>query len=259
MVGAAVSEPPPQSNGLGRTVSLSTPEGVREVDIYTEEGFDALSELFTRAGWQHRVPYESTWLGVPIIQTPEDIVAMQQVLWRIRPDVVVECGLAHGGGLLLYASILEMVGKGRVVGVDVEIRKYNRLAIEGHPISRRISLIEGSSVAGETVERVRGSIRAGDAVMVVLDSNHSRAHVREELERYAPLVTPESYMIVFDTVMPLVADAPRAGKGWSEDNPLEAVRDFLASHPEFEVDPSHHRLGVTHAHGGMLRRSAERA
>jgi len=254
MVDPAMSDLPFQSAGLGRALTVSTPDGPREVDIYTEEGFKAVAELFTRAGWNNRISYEATWLGVPIIQTPEDVVTMQELLWRVRPDVVVECGLAHGGGLLLYASILEMTGKGRVVGVDVEIRKYNRLAIESHPMSRRIALVEGSSVADDTIARVRELIRAGDTVLVVLDSNHSRDHVRMELERYAPLVTPESYIVVFDTVMPLVADSPRAGPNWSEDNPLEAVRDFLASHNDFEVDTSHHRLGVTHAHGGVLRR-----
>jgi len=256
-----VSEPTPQSAGLGRAITVSTPEGPLELDIYTEEGYRALAELFTRAGWQHRAPYGVTWLGVwgvPIIQLPEDVVAMQELLWRVRPDVVVECGVAHGGALMLYASILELLGKGRVIGVDVEIRKYNRLAIESHPLSRRISLIEGSSIDDEVTARVHGMVRSGETVMVALDSNHTRDHVREELERYAPLVTPGSYVVVFDTVMPLVADAPRAGADWSDDNPLEAVRDFLSSHPEFEIDESPHRLGVTYCHSGFLRRIDER-
>ena len=248
----------PQSAGLGRAITVSTPEGPQELDIYTEEGYRALAELFTRAGWQNRAPYEVTWLGVPVIQLPEDVVAMQELLWRVRPDVVVECGVAHGGALMLYASILELLGRGRVIGVDVEIRKYNRLAIQAHPLSRRITLIEGSSVDDATTEQVHASIRGGETVMVGLDSNHTRDHVSEELERYAPLVTPGSYVVVFDTVMPLVADSPRAGAGWADDNPLEAVREFLRSHPEFEVDETPHRLGVTHCHSGFLRRIDER-
>jgi cephalosporin hydroxylase len=253
-----VSEPSRQSAGLGRVITVSTPEGPRELDIYTEEGYWALAELFTRAGWQNRAPYEVTWLGVPVIQVPEDVVATQELLWRVRPDVVVECGVAHGGALMLYASILELLGKGRVVGVDVEIRKYNRLAIESHPLSHRIALIEGSSVDDAITDQVRASIRSGETVLVGLDSNHTRDHVREELERYAPLVTPGSYVVVFDTVMPLVADSPRAGPDWLDDNPLEAVRDFLGSHPEFVVDESPHRFGVTYCHSGFLRRIDER-
>ena len=245
----------PQSAGLGHVITVATDEGPRELDIYTKEGFWALADLFTRAGWHHRLPYEVTWLGVPIIQIPEDVLAMQELLWRVRPDVVVECGVAHGGALVLYASILDLVGKGRVIGIDVEIRKYNRLAIESHPMSKRITLVEGSSVDEEVSRGVHGSIRPGEAVMVALDSNHGREHVREELERYAPLVTPGSYVVVFDTVMPLVADSPRAGEDWSEDNPLEAVRDFLGSHPEFTLDESPHRLGATYCHSGFLRRS----
>ena len=139
---------------------------------------------------------------------------MQELIWKVRPDVIVESGVAHGGALVLYASILELLGRGKVIGVDIEIRKYNRLAIEAHPLSHRIDLIEGDSLADETVAAVRSRIRPGERVMVALDSNHTREHVRGELERYAPLVTPNSYLVVFDAVMALVADAPppaRAG------------------------------------------------
>lgn len=181
---------------------------------------------------------------------------MQELLWKTRPDVVVECGVAHGGALVLYASILELLGKGRVVGIDVEIRKYNRLAIESHALSHRITLIEGDSLADETVAAVSSLIQPGDKVLVALDSLHTRAHVAAELERYAPLVTPSSYIVVFDGVMALVADAPNAGPDWDVDNPLEAVRDFLRAHDEFEVDPLYNRLGVTYCPSGFLRRQS---
>ncbi|MDQ4026153.1 MAG: cephalosporin hydroxylase family protein [Actinomycetota bacterium] len=252
-----MSEPASQSADLGRTITVSASGRAREVDIYSEEGFRVLSELWTRSGWQNRLSYEVTWLGVPIIQLPEDMVIVQELLWRIRPDVVVECGVAHGGALLLYASILELIGRGRVVGVDVEIRKYNRLAIESHPLSRRIELVEGSSLDPAVVDYVHAQVPGGHSVLLALDSNHTREHVRQELECYAPLVTPGSYAIVFDTVMPLVADAPGAGPGWDEDNPLEAVRDFLGGHPEFEIDTRLHRLGATYCHSGFLRRLEE--
>ncbi len=228
--------------------------GERDVDVYSEEGFEILSNLWTRAGWQRKISYEVTWLGIPIIQLPEDILMMQEVLWKVRPDVVVECGVAHGGALVLYASILELLGKGHVVGVDVEIRKYNRLAIESHALSHRITLIEGDSVADDTFAAVCAHIRAGDKVLVSLDSLHTRAHVAAELERYAPLVTPSSYLVVFDGVMEMLADAPNGSPTWDEDNPLQAVRAFLETHDDFEIDPSYNRLYVTYCPSGFLRR-----
>ena len=239
---------------FGRTITVQTPDGPRELDIYSDEGFSALSHLWTRSGWQRKFTYELVWMGIPIIQLPEDILMMQELIWRVRPDVIIESGVAHGGALVLYASLLDAVGKGHVVGVDVEIRKYNRLAIEAHPMSRRITLIEGDSVSDETLQQVRAEIPPGATVMVALDSNHTREHVAAELERYAPLVTPGSYCVVFDSVMTMVSDAPSAGENWQEDNPLAAVGAFLREHKEFEVDPAFNRLEVTYCQSGFLRR-----
>ena len=140
------------------------------------------------------------------------------------------------------------------MGVDIEIRKYNRLAIEAHPMSKRITLIEGDSVGEDALARVRAEIPPGASVMVALDSNHTRAHVAAELERYAPLVTPGSYCVVFDSVMTMVSDAPNASEDWQNDNPLEAVNAFLTEHKEFEVDESFNRLEVTYCQSGFLRR-----
>lgn len=240
---------------LKPVITVSDEQGEHTLDVYTERGFEVLAELFTRSGWQRKLSYEVTWLGIPIIQLPEDILIVQELLWRVRPEVVVECGVAHGGALVLYASILELLGRGRVIGIDVEIRKYNRLAIESHPMAHRITLIEGGSTDPATVASV-GELIAPDArTMVMLDSNHSFDHVRSELELYAPLVSPGSYMVVFDEVMPMVADAPNGNASWVRDNPLEAVNDFLAGHPEFEVDRAPERLGVTYCRGGFLRRT----
>jgi cephalosporin hydroxylase len=246
--------PRPSAADYGRLFRVSTPEGERELDIYSDEGYRALSHLWTRSNWHSRLSYEVTWLGVPIIQLPEDMVAMQELIWKVRPDVIVESGVAHGGALMLYASILELLGRGKVIGVDIEIRKYNRLAIEAHPLSHRIQLTENDSLSDEAVDAVRSAIRPGDRVMVALDSNHTREHVRGELERYAPLVTPNSYLVVFDAVMALVADAPAAGESWDEDNPLEAVREFLDGNDDFEVDRTFERLAVSYCQGGFLRR-----
>lgn len=239
---------------LGRLITVSDDAGDRVIDIYTEDGFQVLADLFTRSGWQRKLSYEVTWLGIPIIQLPEDILVLQELIWRVRPELIIECGVAHGGSLVLHASILELLGRGRVIGIDVEIRKYNRLAIESHPMAKRITLVEGSSTDPATVAQVRDSVRPGERTMVMLDSNHSRDHVRGELEYYAPLVSPGSYMVVFDEVMPMVADAPNGQLTWATDNPFEAVRDFLSEHPEFEVDRAPERLAVTYCRGGFLRR-----
>jgi cephalosporin hydroxylase len=244
----------PTTGALKPSITVSDDDGDHVVDIYTPDGFRVLADLFTRAGWQNKLSYEVTWLGIPIIQLPEDIVIVQELIWRIRPEVIVECGVAHGGALVLYASVLELLGRGRVVGVDVEIRKYNRLAIESHPLAKRITLIEGSSIEAGTAAAVRASVEPGQRTMVMLDSNHTREHVRAELELYAPLVSPGSYLVVFDEVMPMVADAPNGKATWVDDNPLEAVRDFLSSHAEFVADPAPERLGVTYCRGGFLRR-----
>jgi cephalosporin hydroxylase len=244
----------PVAPHMDRMITVRTPDGPREVDIYTPEGFAIIADLFTRSGWQNKLSYEVTWLGIPIIQIPEDILMVQELLWKIRPDIVVESGVAHGGALILYASIMELLGRGHVVGVDIEIRKYNRLAIESHPMARRITLVEGSSTDTATLEVVRGLVPRGSRTMVMLDSNHTRAHVREELELYAPMVTPGSYLVVFDEVMPMVADSPNAKPGWDLDNPLEAVHDFLSTHPEFEVDRAYERLVTTYCRSGFLRR-----
>ncbi|MGI8983242.1 MAG: cephalosporin hydroxylase family protein [Acidimicrobiales bacterium] len=227
----------------------------RTLDVYSREGFLALAELWTRAGWQQKLSYEVTWLGVPIIQLPEDILIVQELVWKLRPDVVIESGIAHGGALVLYASLLEMLGRGEVIGVDVEIRKYNRLAIESHPMSKRITLIEGSSTDEATLSQVRAGIDPDDSVLVLLDSNHTKDHVRVELEMYAPLVSPGGYVVVFDSVMTMVHDAPNGNPSWTDDNPAAAVTEFLDAHPEFSRDEAYERLAVTYCRGGFLRRS----
>jgi len=244
----------PAAEQPDRLITIDTKDGPREIDIYTPEGFEVVADLFTRSGWQRKLSYEVTWLGIPIIQLPEDILMVQELIWKLRPDVIIESGVAHGGALVLYASIMELLGRGRVIGVDIEIRKYNRLAIESHPMASRISLIEGSSTDPATAEAIRGLVAPGQRTMVMLDSNHSRAHVREELELYGPMVTPGSYLVVFDEVMPMVADAPNGQAAWSYDNPLEAVKEFLTVHPEFEIDRSYERLVTTYCRSGFLRR-----
>lgn len=254
---AASGRPAPYLFDVSRTFTAVVNGEQRELDVYSEDGFQVLSNLWLRAGWHQKFSYELTWLGIPIIQLPEDMALMHELLWKVRPDVVLECGVAHGGALMLYASVLELLGKGHVVGVDIEIRKYNRLAIESHALSHRITLIEGDSVAPSTLEKVRSHILPGDQVLVVLDSLHTCEHVAAELEAYAPLVSPSSYLVVFDGVMSVVADAPNAGVDWETNNPLVAVDEFLEANDAFVRDPIYGRLGVTYCPAGFLLRREE--
>ena len=242
----------------GSTLTLNSDGERTTVDVYSEEGLNLLSTLWIKAAAEHRLMYEPTWLGRPIIQFPTDIVAMQELIWRIRPDAIVETGVAHGGSLILSASILELIGKGSVIGVDVEIRRHNREAIENHPLQHRIRLIEGSSTAPETVQAVLDALQLLDAahtVLVVLDSNHSEAHVLEELELYSSFVTPGSFIVAHDGAQAWVWDIPGGKPEWRHDHPLGAIRKFLARHPEFSIDPHWTRWGITSSPEGFLKRA----
>src|SRR5262245_21800240 len=160
------------------------------LDLYSKAAFELISDLWLKASWNQKYSYTFTWFGRPIIQHPEDLVRLQEVIFNMRPDVIIETGIAHGGSLIFYASLLKAMGSnGRVVGIDIEIRAQNRKAIESHTLASHISLIEGDSVAPEVVQRAAGFVRPSDKVMIVLDSSHSKAHVAKELEAYAPLVS----------------------------------------------------------------------
>ena len=201
--------------------------------------------------------YHFSWLGLPIIQFPSDIVVMQELIWRVRPDLIVETGIARGGSLVFYASMLELIGgDGRVVGVDMDIREHNRRAIEAHPLSRRITMIEGSSVSAHVVRRVRRLAEGRKRVMVMLDSNHTHDHVLQELRFYSPLVTPGSYLVVFDTIIEDLPDEFHRNRPWSGTaNPRTAVREFLRATDAFVVDEELPCKGlVTVSPGGFLRR-----
>ena len=176
-------------------------------------------------------------MGRPIIQHPEDLVRLQEVIYTLKPDVIIETGVAHGGSLIFYASLMKAMGQGHtVVGVDLEIRPHNRTAIERHELYSMLRLIEGNSVAPEIVARAASLVRTGDKVLVILDSNHSRAHVAAELEAYHHFVTPGSYIVATDGIMREVADVPRGTPEWRHDNPAQAAEDFAAGHPEFVIE-----------------------
>lgn len=206
-----------------------------EYDIGTPEAFRILSRLWLRSGWDTKYVYSFTWLGRPMIQLPEDMIRLQEVICTIRPDVIVETGVAHGGSTVFYASLCKLLGKGRVVGVDVEIRASNRRAIESHCLSSLITLIEGNSVSPDTTRHVKSRIRPTDKVIVLLDSCHTKEHVLRELEAYAPMVTPGSYIVAMDGIMEQLAGAPRSQPGWALSNPRQTALDFAAAHREFEI------------------------
>ena len=238
-------------------------EGICEsIPLYSRRAFELISEQWLRVGWNEKYTYTFSWFGRPVIQLPEDMVRLQEVIYALRPDVIIETGVAHGGSLIFYASLFAaMQSNGRVVGVDIEIRPHNRKAIEEHPLKSYITLIEGSSVDEGVVAEVRAQIRPGDKVLVLLDSNHSRAHVAAELEAYAPMVTPGSYIVATDGIMQMLPDVPRGTEGWGDDNPAAAAREFAARHPEFVLEvprwpfnESALQNNVTHWPDAWLRR-----
>lgn len=242
---------------------LTMEEGglTQSLPLYSRQAFELISRQWVRVGWNERYPYTFSWLGRPVIQLPEDLMRIQEVLATVRPDVVVETGVAHGGSLIFYASVLQALGNGRVLGIDIEIRPANRAAIEGHALASRISLIEGSSIAPEVLAEVRAQIAPGETVLVLLDSDHSRAHVAAELESYAPLVTTGSYLVATDGIMEELHDAPRGAAQWRHDNPSAAARAFAAAHPDFVLEQpawlfneSSLSANVTHWPDGWLRR-----
>src|SRR2546421_6170369 len=211
---------------------------------------------------RYKYSYNFSWLGRPIIQYPQDIVAMQELIWSVQPDLIIETGIAHGGSLIFYASLLELNAacggprEAAVLGVDIDIPAHNRKAIEAHPLFRRISMIEGSSVAPEVVQQVQSAAQRKKRVLVCLDSNHTHDHVLAELQAYAPLTSVGSYCVVFDT---LIEDLPAElypDRPWGPgNNPRTAVREYLKSHPEFEIDKRvDHKLLISVAPDGYLKR-----
>ncbi len=233
---------------------------VRKGDNIRAQGLDQALKQKTRDWMLHTsrysYTYNFTWLGVPIIQFPQDIMALQEIIWRVKPDLIVETGIAHGGSLIFSASMLELLGgEGQVLGIDIDIRAHNRAEIEKHPLVRRIKMIEGSSVAPEVSAQVHQAARGKNRMMVILDSNHTHKHVKRELELYSPLVKKDSYLVVFDTMIEDLPDEYNAGRPWSKgDNPKTAVWEFLATSDRFVIDKElETKLLITPAPDGYLR------
>ena len=231
-----------------------------------------LTQEWVNKANQLKYSYHFEWMDRPIIQYPQDMVAMQELIWKVKPDLIIETGIAHGGSLIMSASMLALLelcesietgtvmdpknAKRKVLGLDIDIRQHNREAIEAHPMSSRIQMIQGSSIASEVIEQVKAVAKNYQRVLVCLDSNHTHDHVLAELEAYAPLTSVGSYCVVFDTI---VEDMPKAmfpDRPWGPgNNPKTAVWEYLKTHPEFEIDKSiDHKLLISVAPDGYLKR-----
>ena len=219
-----------------RVLTIEEPPGLfRDLPLFSAEAFELVSREWLRIGWSLQQYFTFSWFGRPILQLPEDLIRLQEVVFDLKPDLLIETGVCWGGSLLYHATLFEAIGRGRVVGVDIQIGAETRDAIEASPLAGRIALVEGDSASLDTVAAVRRHVRADDSVMVILDSHHSSDHVARELTAYAPLVTPGSCIVVEDGIMRDLADVPGGEPQWTRDNPSTAARDFAAAHPEFEL------------------------
>ena len=232
-----------------------------EYDLGTPEAFHVLSKVWLRSGWINKHVYSFTWLGRPVIQLPEDMIRLQEIIYTLQPDVIVETGVAHGGSLIFHASVCQLVGRGRVIGVDIEIRPHNRRAIETHQLASLITLIEGSSVDPSIVKQITAQIKTGEQVLILLDSCHSRDHVLAELRAYSPLVTPSSYIVATDGIMEDLVGAPRSEPDWGWNNPRRAALEFVADNPQFIIEEPEFRFNegnirerVTHWPSAFIKR-----
>jgi cephalosporin hydroxylase len=227
-----------------------------------DEELRTSARVLMKATIPKRYSYNFSWLGRPIIQYPQDIVAMQEIIWTIQPDLIIETGIAHGGSLIFYASMLELNAacggrqNAEVLGVDIDIRRHNREAIEAHPIAKRIKMIQGSSIAPEIIEQVTAAAAGKECILVCLDSNHTHDHVLAELEAYARLTSVGSYCVVFDTIVEAMPREFFGDRPWGPgNNPRTAAREFLKTHPEFEVDKRiDNKLLISVAPDGYLKR-----
>ena len=226
------------------------------------EGLRASADAFLKTSLEPQYSYNFSWLGRPVIQYPQDIIAMQELIWSIQPDLIIETGIAHGGSLIFSASMLELNAAcggprdAEVLGVDIDIRAHNRAAIEAHPMSKRIAMIQGSSIEPEIIEQVKDRAGARQRIMVCLDSNHTHEHVLAELRAYAPLISVGSYCVVFDTIIEDIPDGAFADRTWGPgNNPKTALLEYLMAHPEFEIDKQmNSKLLISVAPDGYLRR-----
>ncbi len=242
-------------------VIVEDEEGCVTYGMNTPEAFSAISQAWLRCGWDTKYVYGFTWLGRPIIQLPEDMFRIQEAIYRIKPDVIIETGIAHGGSLVFYAGLCKAMAKGRVIGIDIDIRPHNRKTIEEHELFEYITLVEGDSIDEDVVNSVKAMVKPGERGFVVLDSNHSRQHVLGELNAYSDLVAMDSYIVACDGIMGSLVGAPRSQEDWVWNNPKAAAEEFVRTHdnfiieePEFPFNEGIITERVTYWPGAFLRR-----
>jgi cephalosporin hydroxylase len=221
-----------------------------------DKNFKEISQKWLLESFQKKYEYNFNWLGRPIIQFPFDIIAMQEIIWEVKPDLIIETGIAHGGSIIFSASMLEIIGKGEVLGIDIDIRKHNRTEIENHTMSKRISMIESSSVSPEIIEKVEEFVSGKEKILVFLDSNHTHEHVLQELKLYSKFVSKGSYIVVFDTFVEDLPDEFSKDRPWGKgNNPKTAVWEFLSENKNFEIDKFiENKLIITSVPDGFLKR-----
>lgn len=208
----------------------------KEYLIGSPQAFKIISEAWLRSGWDSKYVYSFAWMGRPIIQLPEDMIRIQEVIFNIKPDIIIETGVAHGGSLIFYATLCKAMGKGKIIGIDIEIRPHNRKAIKEHFLSPFITLLEGSSTQPEIISQVQQQVQPGDKVLILLDSNHTYSHVLDELKAYSSIVSLNSYIVATDGIMEYVAGAPRTKPDWISNNPKKAAEHFVNENPNFIIE-----------------------
>jgi len=234
---------------------------INTYDLYSKKAFELVSDQWLKMGWNEKYLYTFTWMGRPVIQLPDDLLRIQEVIVSVKPDVIIETGVAHGGSLIFYASLCKMMERGRVIGIDIEIRPHNRKAIEAHPLKPYITLIEGSSTDPVIANRVKKMVAPNETVLVILDSCHSKSHVMDELNSYSDLITPGSYIVATDGSMKDLYDVPRGKPEWKWDNPTVAAiefshvhKEFILEQPAWQFNESELEQNITHWPRAYLRR-----
>lgn len=246
---------------IQKTLTIEMDDTMRTISLYSKEAFELISNQWLKVGWNEKYVYTFSWMGRPVIQLPEDMIRIQEIIYRIKPDVIIETGVAHGGSLIYYASICKAMGKGRIIGIDIEIRSHNRTAIEKHELASYITLIEGDSTDEKIVDQVKALVKPDETVLVILDSNHTKQHVLRELNVYSSLVTKGSYIVATDGSMKDLHDVPRGNSEWIWDNPVAAALEFAAENPEFVIEQPEWAFNeseltdvITHWPGAYLKR-----
>ena len=239
---------------MDKNIEFKKQNGKKILQMQRDKNLKNISKKWFLESYQYEYSYHFSWLGRPIIQYPQDMIAIQEIIWKYKPDFIIETGIAHGGSLILSASVLELIGKGEVIGIDIDIREHNKKEIKKHPLFKRITMLEGSSIS-KKIENKIFELTKNKKVLVFLDSNHTEKHVLKELELYSPLVKKGGYIIVFDTIIDILPEKFVKNRPWNaKNNPKSAVKKFLKDNNRFKIDKKlQEKLLITAAEDGYLK------